>query len=167
MRKEQLTDIKIKEYNDLVKQIIDDHGEWFMEFTEDDFGIYAIPTFAGMLGMPLMSHVVRIIQVRKEIGAFGSDLVFCRLMDWTIQPWENTSFFRVKAKYKAKLDAWFKDTIEYDDSEVGKKTGYNHPEDRTNISGFIIQSPFTDDHVTPMKSIKIAISDAIDEIINN
>lgn len=166
MRKEDLTEEKMSEFEKLINQILSDKGEFVDEFNEGDFGMYAIPMDAPICVPFPTCQVVRIIQVRIEAGDFGSDLVFCREMDWTLRPWHNTAFFRVKSKYKEQLDSFFKDTIEYDDSEKGKQTGYNYTGNRDNIVGFLIPSPYPEDHITPMKSVKASIYSKLDEIIN-
>tara|TARA_R110000851_G_scaffold286208_1_gene440094 strand:- start:42 stop:458 length:417 start_codon:yes stop_codon:yes gene_type:complete len=44
--------------------------------------------------------VGRIIQVRKDSGAYGSDTILIRLMDGDIMSFENQSFFSVATEFK-------------------------------------------------------------------
>lgn len=155
-----------KEIAELYKSILSDKGGYKDSFTEKDFGMYLIPCFAKML-VPLDQSVCRVVQVREEIGAFGSDLVFVRCVDGTLMPWENQSFFKVKEKYIEQLNIFFADVNEWDDTDEGKALGYNYPDNKENVVGFIIPSPHGDDYISPTKAIKGAICDKLMDIVNS
>lgn len=151
------------EIEKLYTEILSNKGNHKHSFNENDFGKYLIPCFAEML-VPLKHSVCRVVQVRKEIGAFGSDLVFVRCQDGTLMPWENQSFFEVRSEYTQDLNNLFAEVNTWDDSEEGKDLGYNYPDNKTNVAGFIIPSPYPADHTTPMKSVKAAIYNRLDKL---
>ena len=53
--------------------------------------------------------VGRLVQVRKESGAFGSDTILIRTMDGDLQSFHNQSFFKVVDEYKSYYEELFKD----------------------------------------------------------
>lgn len=153
------------EIEKLYTKIISNKGAYKHSFNENDYGKYLIPCFAEML-VPLKQSVCRVVQVRKEIGAFGSDLVFVRCQDGTLMPWENQSFFEVRSEYIQELNNLFAEVNEWDDTDEAKEMGYRYPGNPEFVSGFIIQSPYPEDHITPMKQVKADIFNKLDEIIN-
>lgn len=156
---------KKDEIYDLYKKILSDKGCYKDSFRDSDYGIYLIPCWAEIL-VPLERSVCRVVQVREEIGAFGSDMVFVRCSDGTLMPWENQSFFEVKEEYIPQLETIFSEVNEWDDNEEGRALGYNYPDNKENVVGFIIPSPHGDDYVSPTKAIKTAIFKKLDNIVN-
>lgn len=62
-----------------------------------------------MGGQPDCKLIGRLVQVRKQSGAFGSDTVIIRCMDGELQSFHNQAFFSVHDDYKEEIDSLFKD----------------------------------------------------------
>ena len=88
-------------------------GEMIHSFKESDFGEYVI---TGMIAgeNTLLSKTGKLVQIRLEAGAFGSDMVLIRQADGTLRPHENQAFFRIPKKYHAEMDEFFKDVLKGD-----------------------------------------------------
>ena len=63
---------------------------------QDYFGAYVVPITSSMFEkIPIWKRIGRLIQVRKKAGSYGSDIFTLRLIDASITPWENESFWIV------------------------------------------------------------------------
>lgn len=51
-------------------------------------GDLVIPFAAEILGIPIEKQICRVVQIRKEIGQFGSDLFFVRHADGDLFVWD-------------------------------------------------------------------------------
>lgn len=151
---------------EVFREAIDDKGELLFEAEDYQYGILVIPCFAAALNIPLDRQICRVVQIRKEIGQFGSDLFLVRHTDGSLMVWENQSFFKVKEKYTSQIEAIYNqhDAIEIDDDEPGKSIGYNYPGNKEFIKGFIIPSPYPEGHMTPMKQVKEDILENIERL---
>lgn len=150
----------------VLQEAIDDKGGLLFKSEDYQYGVFVIPCFANALNVPIERQICRVVQIRKEIGQFGSDLFFVRHADGSLMVWENQSFFRVKEKYVGEIETIYNlhDSIEIDDDEPGKNIGYNYPGNEDFLKGFIIPSPYPEDHVTPMRDIKAKIIDKIETL---
>jgi len=60
----------------------------------------------------------RIVQIRKKAGAFGSDLIFFRMLDGSLTTWENQSFIGLNNYQKMLADRIItKELLELDEYE--------------------------------------------------
>lgn len=153
----------------VLQEAIDDKGEYLFNTEDYQYGILVIPCFAAALNVPIERQICRVVQIRKEIGQFGSDLFFVRHADGSLMVWENQSFFKVREKYVSGIEAIYNlyDAIEIDDDEPGKGIGYNYSGNKEYVKGFIVPSPYPEDHVTPMKAVKEGIKSRIQEVVNS
>lgn len=106
------------------------------------------------------NRVGRVAQVRLEAGDFGSDCVLLRHKDGSLVPHENQSFWLIPDKFKDYLDEIFKD-VYLDDSD---KYAYTLQGAKSE-NGFIIKSHLKDNESSPMRDIKEAISNKLNEIL--
>lgn len=68
------------------------YGELKIDAEEHGFNTIVIAAFAPCEDI---KKVGRLLQVRKNAGAFGTDSIFIRTMDGGIECWENQSFYSV------------------------------------------------------------------------
>lgn len=150
----------------ILQEAIEDKGKLLFKAEDYEYGIFVIPCFAQVLKLPIERQICRIVQIRKEIGLFGSDLFFARHAEGSLIVWENQSFFRVKEKYVSGIEVIYNqyDSIEIDDDEPGKSIGYNYSGNQEYLKGFIIPSPYPEDHMTPMKEVKAGIIENIERL---
>lgn len=150
----------------ILQEAANDKGKLLFKAEDYQYGELVIPCFAGALNVPIERQICRVVQIRKEIGQFGSDLFFVRHADGSLMVWENQSFFRVKEKYVSRIETIYNqyDAIEIDDDEPGKSIGYNYQGNKEFIKGFIIPSPYSKDHMTPMKRVKAGIKENIERL---
>lgn len=153
---------------DILRRAVADKGDILLDAGDYHYGEFVIPCRVKMFNIPVEHQVCRVVQIRKEIGQFGSDLFFVRHADGILTVWENQSFHKVKPEYIRKIQTVYNrhDAIEIDDDEPGKSIGYNYPGNEEYITGFIIPSPYPADHVTPMKKVKAGIRQQIERIMN-
>lgn len=71
------------------------------EFKEGQF-VYALHPYASA-----MQCIGYAVQIRRNAGAFGSDLILIRLANGIIQAWENQSFFSMSEE-QIELPKWTK-----------------------------------------------------------
>ena len=154
---------------ELFQKAIKDKGGILLQAEEYKYGDLVIPFAAEILGVPVEEQICRVVQIRKEIGAFGSDFFLVRHAEGSLRAWENRRFYKVKEKYVDQIETIYNryDAIEIDDDEPGKNVGYRYPGDDEFIKGFIIPSPYSEDHITPMKALHTQIKDEIQKIINS
>ncbi len=152
---------------ELFKQAVKDKGIVLFQAEEYKYGDLVIPFAAEILGIPIEKQICRVVQIRKEIGQFGSDLFFVRHADGDLFVWENQHFYKVKEKYIRRIETIYNqhDAIEIDDDKPD--VGYRYSRNNEFIKGFIIPSPYQADHVTPMKAMQEGIKEKIKEIINS
>lgn len=106
------------------------------------------------------NRVGRVAQVRLEHGDYGSDCVLLRHKDNVLTPHENQSFWLIPDKFIDYLDNIFKD-VHLDDSDKH----YYTLQGKKRKKGFIVKSPIKQNQSTPMRDIKNAISNKLNEII--
>lgn len=144
---------------------IEDNQEFFgkhiREWTNDLKNKYVITGFIAGKENIANNRVGRVAQVRLEAGDFGSDCVLLRHKDDTLTPHENQSFWLIPNKFKDYLDDIFKDAS-LDDSD---KYFYTL-QGKKRKKGFIIKSPIKENESTPMRDIKNAIFNRLNEIID-
>lgn len=130
-------------------------GEIIHNWKENYFNKYVI---TGMIqGSEPEKRIGRLIQVRLEVGDFGSDAVFLRHSDGSLSVHTNQCFFLIPDEYIKEIEFDFEseDTI---DTEYTQ--GHENPE-----IGFIIPSPIKDGESTPMRDIKNALYNRISDYI--
>ncbi len=110
------------------------------------FGAYLAPVTSAMFGVTDKWCIGRLIQIRKNAGAFGSDMFTLRLVNGGITPFENESFWIIEVEYKTRLDELFEPSIVCDnwDDPIEGSIGtlgidYCDNPDKRYI-GFIIES---------------------------
>lgn len=152
---------------ELFKQAVKDKGIVLFQAEEYKYGDLVIPFAAEILGISIEKQICRVVQIRKEIGQFGSDLFFVRHADGDLFVWENQHFYKVKEKYIQQIETVYNqhDAIEIDDDKPD--VGYRYSGNKEFIKGFIIPSPYPADHVTPMKAVQAGIKSRIEDIINS
>lgn len=92
-----------------------------------------------MFNIPVEHQVCRVVQIRKEIGQFGSDMFFVRHADGSLVIWENQMFHKVKPEYIQKIQTVYNrpDAIEIDDDRTRKEYRLQLPGNEEYITGFI------------------------------
>lgn len=149
--------MKKSEIKKLLTEVVNDTGTMIRNFTNEDHGKYLV-TGPQAGGQPIDNYVGKIVQVRKEAGAWGSDIVFLRHHN-TLCTHENQFFFLVKEKYFSKLDELFKNTKK---DEIGDSyTFAGNPIEET---GFIIPSKIKDGETTPLREVRKNIIDALGKL---
>ncbi|MEG1290434.1 MAG: hypothetical protein RSE25_09425 [Bacteroidales bacterium] len=152
---------------ELLEKAIKDKGEILMNAEDYHYGDFIIPFAAEFLGITVERQICRVVQIRKEIGQFGSDKFFVRHADGSLLVWENQHFYKVKEEYTSQIETLYNqhDAIEIDDDKPD--VGYRDIGEKDFILGFIVPSPYSADHVTPMKAVQAGIKEKIREIINS
>lgn len=79
------------------------------KFVDSDFNCYIVTGFLS--GASIKMKVGKVVQVREEAGAFGSDTVLIRNCDGLLIPHENQSFYKVPHYAIKKSDEVFKDVF--------------------------------------------------------
>lgn len=79
---------------------------YVIEFTQSDFKRYIAVGF--LINPPINVMIGKVVQIRKEWGAFGSDQIFLRCQDGLLQVHENQHFYFVPEEFKKELDELFK-----------------------------------------------------------
>lgn len=150
----------------LFQKAIKDKGNLLFDAEEYKYGDLVIPFAAKILGVPIEKQICRVVQIRKEIGLFGSDLFFVRHADGDLFVWENQHFYKVKEKYIRQIETVYNQhgAIEVDDDKPD--VGYRYSGNKEFIKGFIIPSPYLADHITPMKALQVEIKNRIEAIIS-
>ena len=140
-------------YNEITNKLSRAEYKMLTSFTanqQDYFGAYVIPVTSSILGVPMWKMIGRLIQIRKKAGSFGSDMFTLRLVDASITPWENESFWIIPERYKARLDDLFRESLlddNWDDSIENSlgAIGINYCDNPgKRYIGFIIPSELTD-----------------------
>lgn len=100
----------------------------------DHFGLMANPLELKfnqviMVGCVLTPKVGRVVQVRKGVGQFGSDIVFVRFSDGSLSTVENASYYPVKTEFEGFYLNQFEDfddqaNLEYTISGKFPETGF-------------------------------------------
>jgi hypothetical protein len=98
------------------------------------------------------SRLGKVVQVRKEAGAFGSDIVLLRHSDDSLTSHENQSFYLIPKEFYSYLDAFFEGVCE-DDADTQEYTLCKKQPEK----GFIVPSKIASNEITPMRQIKEAI----------
>lgn len=153
---------------ELYQQAIKDKDNLCQKAEEFQYGDFVTPFTANMvLKLPMERQIGRVVQIRKEVGAFGSDNFFLRHANGNLIVWENECFFKIKKKYAERLETLYNrcDAIEIDDDKPD--IGYRGVGEKVFTVGFIIPSPYPADYVTPMKAVQVGIKEKIREIINS
>jgi hypothetical protein len=99
----------------LFNKILKDPGEYINDFKEENYGMFLI-SGPQQENRGINVKIGRLVQVRKEAGMFGSDMVFLRHKG-SLVPHENQWFFRVKEEYLPELKELFEEEIIWDDVE--------------------------------------------------
>lgn len=136
-------------------------GKRITEWTPEHKHVYVI---TGMIaGKPSIAEnrVGKVVQVRLEVGDFGSDLVLLRHRNDDLIPHANQSYYLIPEKFKSYLDEQFKDTYE-DDADSFPYT----LQGKESKQGFIIASPIGEGESTPMRDIKSAINNKLNDMFN-
>ncbi len=126
------------------------------DFNESDFNKYIVVGFQPSLSTKSM--IGRLVQVREEWGCFGSNQIFIREFDGQLQCHENQWFYKVPDSFKTRLDEIFKDG--FWDTENITYSLRNKQKRR----GFIIKSKVKEGKSTPMRDVKIAITNKLSKL---
>jgi len=143
-----------KSVEKLFNKILSDKSDYIIEFTENHKCNFVI---TGMHFGDTITLIGRIFQVRKEHGAFGSDTVLIGLINGTIIAFENACYFTVKEQYIKELEDLFPDITNFN-----PEWKFDIQGEKSEI-GFIIPSKHSEDYISPLKSIKLAIKEKISE----
>jgi hypothetical protein len=125
-------------------------------FVPQDFGKYVLT----WLGPPEKYMVGRLVQVRLEAGAFGSDLVLLRHFDDVLMRHENQNFHYIPDLFKDDLDKLFESVCQ-DSVDIEYTIG----EGISPKTGFIIPSEVPDGDSTPMRDVIAACKNEIAKLI--
>lgn len=147
--------MKKSEITKLLNQIVADNGMMIRDFTDADHGKYLI-TGPQSGNNKVDKYIGKIVQVRKEAGAWGSDIVFLRHYN-SLMMHENQFFFLVKEKYFAQLDELFKDSYK----DVIGDSYTMHGAEETRATGFIIPSKIKDGETTPLREVRKDIKESL------
>ena len=143
---------------------IQDNEEYFgkiiNKWTPDLKNKYVITGFISGKENIANNRVGRVAQVRIDAGDYGSDCVLLRHKDDSLVHHENQSFWLIPDKFKDYLDEIFKDAYLDDSDEYAYTLQGTRSE-----KGFIIKSTLKDDESSPMRDIKKAISNKLNEIL--
>lgn len=137
-------------------------GRYISEWTNDLKNQYVITGFISGKENIANNRVGRVVQVRLEDGDYGSDCVLLRHKDDSLVPHTNQSFWLIPDEFKSYLDEIFKEVYLDDSDEI-----FYTLQGKKKKKGFIIKSPIKKNQSTPMRDIKRAISNKIDEIVLN
>lgn len=137
-------------------------GKQINQWTNDLKNKYVITGLIAGKENIANNRVGRVVQVRLEAGAFGSDSVLLRHKNDDLIPHENQSFWLIPDKFTDYLDEIFKDA-HIDNSDEDFYTIQGRDRER----GFIIESKIKENQSTPMRDIKNAISNKLGEIISD
>ncbi len=96
-------------------------------------------------------RVGKVVQVRKEAGDFGSDMVLIRTLDGKLARHENQYFCTIKDEFIPELEKLYIEQYgdERDEPNTEYTLGKEFPE-----TGFIIPSKVKEGETTPMRDIK-------------
>lgn len=133
------------------------------EFKEEDFGIYVatgLQSNSSDSNTPLR-RIGKVVQVRQEAGAWGSDIVFLRHWDGDLWMHENQSFYKVPKEFTTELDELYKER-----TSDTRKTPYSMG-GKFKRKGFIIPSKVKEGESTPLRDVRNKIINLIDEKLNN
>ncbi len=133
------------------------HYENRINFTEKDFGRFVI---TGLINgeNSIYTRIGKVVQVRKEAGAFGSDTVFLRYANKVLGTSENNSYYAVSDSDSEIIKKWF-----------GEIDLIDKPGDAYCIrgefteTGFIIPSKIKEGETTPMREVVQKIKNILDE----
>ena len=144
-----------------MEEILYNAGKMISDFDESHFGIYV--TTGPQAGRPPIERMIgKVVQVRKEAGMFGSDIVFLRHCTGELCTHENQAFFKVPDEYTKKLDEKFKDVLS--DKTIDKpKTTYSI-RGKQKRKGFIIPSKIKAGETTPLREVKSRIIEKLNNI---
>ena len=126
------------------------------DFTPEEFNSYIVVGF--LPGAPIKIMVGRVVQVRNEAGAFGSNQIFMRCPDGDLQVHENQWFYKAPDKFIPRLNELFKDVPEDDKKNIYSIQG------KYKQKGFIIKSKVKEGETTPMREVKTAIINKLSEM---
>ncbi|MEC5166340.1 hypothetical protein RCH18_002079 [Flavobacterium sp. PL11] len=133
-------------------------GKMIHNWTSEMKNKYVITGFIAGKENIANNRVGKVVQVRIDAGDYGSDCVLLRHKDDTLTPHENQSFWLIPDKFNDYLDEIFKDVSE-DDSDNYAYTLQGTRSEK----GFIIKSTLKDDEPSPMRDIKKAILNKLNE----
>ena len=145
-----------------MEEILSNLGKMIHEFDESHFGIYvATGPQQGGNNSP-ERRIGRVVQVRKEAGDYGSDIVFLR--HWTGELWTHTNqaFFKVRDEYTEILNKKFEDIL--NDPTMDKPNTPYTMADGHKKKGFIIPSPIKEGESTPLRDIRNKLKQKIGEL---
>lgn len=133
-----------------------------VSFSDLKYGDFVVPLTITMFGsMPFEVALGRLIQIRKEAGSFGSDVVFVRNLNGELKCFENERFIRVvdensEAELKKICD-------KYKICEIDKDgDGYNCGEEYPLRYGFLIPSEREKGYVSPTQALYEKISQILE-----
>jgi|ERR1700741_1344768 len=142
-----------KRLQEIYDEIIETSPKTVREFEEKDFNTYIIVGF--LPNAPINMMVGRIVQIRMEAGAFGSNQIFFRQYDNKLMIHENQWFYRVPEKYISELNDIFKDAY-LDEPNLTYSLRHEDPE-----NGFVVKSKVKEGETTPMREVKKDIKEAL------
>jgi hypothetical protein len=126
------------------------------EFKVSDFGRYVLT----WLGPPKQYMVGKLVQVRLEAGAYGSDMVLLRQSDNVLIRHENQNFYSISESFAKELDTLFS-KVDQDSVEIE----YTLANGEQPEIGFIIPSTILDGESTPMRDVLNACKHQIAKLI--
>lgn len=126
------------------------------DFTTEEFNSYIVVGF--LPGAPIKIMVGRVVQVRNEAGAFGSNQIFIRCSDGSLQVHENQWFYKAPDKFIPRLNELFKDVPDDEKNNTYSIQG------KYKRKGFIIKSKVKEGQTTPMREVRSAIINKLSEM---
>ncbi|WP_407268764.1 hypothetical protein [Tenacibaculum maritimum] len=142
-----------------IKEEIEYFGDIISNWKQEHKNKYVI-TGLQQGGTNVDKRIGRVVQVRIEAGHLGSDNVLLRHVDNILRQHTNQFFWLVPDKFTKYLDKCFKG-VYLDDSDT---ITYTLNEGSDGEKGFIVASKIKDSESTPMRNIKAAINNKIEEI---
>lgn len=107
--------------------------------------VVGMPTFGNM---PKTDFIGYPVQVRKDVGAFGSDVVLIRAFDGQLSTWENQGYLLLTKEELEIATPFFEEHISYD--KENSELGFTVSGDNREIGYIIEKSKYKSNPIQPV-----------------
>lgn len=136
-------------------------GKMVHEFKDEDYGMYVVTGMQAGGGNTMFRRIGKVVQVRQESGAFGSDTIFLRHPDGILWTHENQCYYKIDDVHKKFMDDFYANPEgkerEFNDV-FGDTYSIGGEQERT---GFIIPSELPEGEISPLKKVRAEIIDLL------
>ena len=158
------SELDLKEWENLANRIRDQRNAQKFYMKLPDTSIDKLIMITGCFSAQAKHLIGKVVQIKREAGAFGSDSVCLRLPDGSLHPFENVAFYELSESDSLEYEKLY-DGMEDEMSLTERYYTYSGDGNKEKIYGAIVPSKVKEGESTPMRDVLESIDRELENIL--